>query len=41
MYFVELFPTNFLIDSTGKVVYRRVGWDDVEIRAALKKIGIE
>jgi thiol-disulfide isomerase/thioredoxin len=41
LYFVELFPTNFLIDATGKVVYRRVGWDDVAIRAALKKLGVE
>jgi thiol-disulfide isomerase/thioredoxin len=41
LYFVELFPTNFLIDATGMVVYRRVGWDDVAIRAALRKLGVE
>ncbi len=41
LYFVEMFPTNYLIDATGKVVYRRVGWDDVAIRASLKKLGVE
>lgn len=41
LYFVEMFPTNYLIDTTGKVVYRRVGWDEAGIRAALKKLGVE
>jgi thiol-disulfide isomerase/thioredoxin len=41
LYFVELFPTNFLIDATGKVVYRRVGWDEASLREALKKLDVE
>ena len=32
---VKYYPTNFIINPEGKVVYRRVGWQEGEIREAL------
>ncbi len=39
-YRVELFPTNYLIDADGKIVFRCVGWDEAGLLAALKKLGV-
>jgi hypothetical protein len=39
-YRVDLFPTNFLIDAEGKIVYRCIGWDEPGLLAALAKLGI-
>jgi hypothetical protein len=40
-YRVKIFPTHFLIDPTGRVVYRHVGWDEAGLREALKGLGVE
>lgn len=32
---VETYPSNFVIDASGKVVYGSVGYDEVAIRRAL------
>jgi hypothetical protein len=41
---VEVFPTTFLIDSKGDVVYRRVGevdWDDLQNRKMVENLILE
>lgn len=35
------YPTNYLLDSEGTVVWRKTGIDEKELRAALKKLGIQ
>lgn len=40
-YGIQAFPTNYLLDSTGKVVYRSVGFDEAGLKAALKKLGLD
>jgi thiol-disulfide isomerase/thioredoxin/outer membrane lipoprotein-sorting protein len=40
-YGIQAFPTNYLLDGTGKVVYRSVGFDEAGLKAALKKLGLE
>ncbi|MGC4047646.1 MAG: TlpA disulfide reductase family protein [Armatimonas sp.] len=40
-YGIQAFPTNYLLDSTGKVVYRSVGFDEAGLKAALKQLGFE
>lgn len=40
-YRVEAYPTNYLLDSTGKIVFRTVGFDEEAIRAALKKLDVK
>jgi hypothetical protein len=39
-YRVDTYPSNFLIDSSGKIVFRSVGFDEQGLRAALAKMGI-
>ena len=39
-YGVEGFPTNYLIDRRGNVVYRSVGFDEKGLSAAMAKLGI-
>jgi hypothetical protein len=34
-------PTNYLLDSSGTVIWRKAGFDEAEIRNSLKKLGIE
>jgi outer membrane lipoprotein-sorting protein/peroxiredoxin len=34
-------PTNYLLDSGGKVIWRKAGFDEAGIRNSLKKLGIE
>jgi outer membrane lipoprotein-sorting protein/peroxiredoxin len=34
-------PTNYLLDSSGKVIWRRAGFEEAEMRLALKKLDIE
>jgi thiol-disulfide isomerase/thioredoxin len=41
IFFVELFPTNYLLDRSGKVVYRRTGWDEAGLRTALHALGVQ
>jgi thiol-disulfide isomerase/thioredoxin len=38
-FFVDLFPTNYLLDHSGKVVYRQAGWDEAGLRRALQALG--
>jgi len=40
-YGVVAYPTNFLIDADGNVLWRGAGFDEREIMAELKKAGIE
>jgi thioredoxin-related protein len=40
-YAVQAYPTNYVLDSTGKIVFRSVGFDEPGIRAALKKLGVK
>lgn len=39
-YAVEACPTNYLIDTKGKIVYRATGFDEKALRAALGSLGI-
>ncbi|GIX04278.1 MAG: hypothetical protein KatS3mg114_0147 [Planctomycetaceae bacterium] len=34
-------PTNYLLDSEGKVVWRKAGFVEKEVRGALKELGLE
>jgi hypothetical protein len=38
---VEAFPTNYLLDSRGRVVYRSIGFDETGLRTALAKLGVK
>jgi hypothetical protein len=40
-YGVQAFPTNYLLDSNGVVVWRSVGFDEKGLRAALDKLGLK
>lgn len=40
-YGVQAYPTNYVLDSKGKVVYRDLGFDEKAIRAALEKLGVK
>jgi hypothetical protein len=40
-YGVQAYPTNYVVDSNGKVVFRSVGFDPDGIRAALAKLGVK
>lgn len=40
-YGVQAYPTNYLLDANGKVLYRATGFDEAGLRAALKKAGVE
>lgn len=40
-YGVLNYPTNYLLDPNGKVLWRGVGFDEKELRAALSKAGIK
>jgi hypothetical protein len=40
-YGVMAYPTNYLVDADGKVVWRSVGFDEAGMRKALEKIGLK
>ena len=40
-YHVPGCPTNYLLDSEGKIVWRKAGFEETEIRDALKKLGVQ
>ena len=40
-YGVKAYPTNYLVDPDGKIVWRGVGFDEPALRAALAKIGLK
>ena len=39
-YGVQAYPTNYVVDGNGKVVFRCVGFDEKGIKAALNKLGL-
>ena len=40
-YGVMAYPTNYLLDPNGKVLYRSVGFDEPGLRKALEAAGIK
>lgn len=40
-YGVMAYPTNYVLDSNGKVIFRSVGFDEEGIRAALAKLNVK
>lgn len=40
-YGVMAYPTNYLVDAEGKVVWRGVGFDETAMRKALEKVGLK
>ena len=40
-YGVAAYPTNYLVDSEGNVLWRKVAFDEAAMRAALEKAGIK
>ena len=36
-YQVDVYPTNFLIDATGKILWREAGFDEAELRTAVER----
>ncbi len=40
-YRVEAFPTNYLVDSRGRVVYASTGFDQAGLKRALAKLGVK
>jgi hypothetical protein len=40
-YGVSAYPTTFVLDRTGKILARMVGFDEKALRAALKQAGLE
>jgi hypothetical protein len=41
MYKVQAFPTNYLVNSNGKIIARFVGFDENAMKAALRKAGFK
>ena len=40
-YHIETFPSSYLLDSEGKIVYRSVGVNEAALLEALKKLGMQ
>ncbi len=40
-YGVQAYPTNYVLDPDGKVVWRGLGFDEPQIRFALEKLGVK
>ena len=40
-YGVEAYPTNYVVDGTGKVIFRCVGFDEDGIKKALAGLGVK
>jgi hypothetical protein len=40
-YGVQAYPTNYVIDASGKVVFHCVGFDEEGIRNALAQLGVK
>lgn len=39
-YGVQSYPTSYLLDAQGRVVWREVGYNEAALRAALTKLGL-
>jgi hypothetical protein len=40
-YNILAFPTNYLIDGSGRIVWRTVGFNEPALREALAKLGVQ
>ena len=40
-YGVQAYPTNYLVDPEGKIVWRSVGFDENGLKDALAKMGVK
>ena len=40
-YGVSAYPTNYLVDAAGNVIWRGVGFNEEAIRKALAKVGVK
>ena len=40
-YGVQAYPTNYLLDENGKIVWRGVGFDEQALRAAIDRLGLK
>ena len=40
-YGVQAYPTNYLVDADGKIVWRSVGFDEQGLKDALAKMGVK
>jgi thioredoxin-related protein len=40
-YGVSAYPTNYLVDSSGKVIWRGIGFNEEAIRKALTEAGVK
>jgi len=40
-YGVRAYPTNYLLDADGKILWRGEGFEEEELRAALGKAGLK
>ncbi len=40
-YGVQAYPTNYLLDGEGNVVYRSVGFDEAGLKKALDQLGVK
>ncbi len=40
-YGIAAFPTNYLLDSNGTVVFRSVGFDEAGLRKAIEKLDLK
>ena len=40
-YHIETYPSTYLLDSEGKIVYRSVGVNEAGLLQALKKLGVQ
>ena len=40
-YGVMAYPTNYLVDADGKIVWRSVGFNEEGLRAALANLGLK
>lgn len=40
-YGVQAYPTNYLLDANGKIVWRGVGFNENALRGAIDKLGLK
>ena len=41
LYHVSGYPTNYILDGSGKIVWRDIGYNDDAVRATLVKLGVK
>jgi peroxiredoxin len=40
-YGVQAFPTTYVLDPTGRIIWRSLGWDPAGLNRALKRLGVQ